>query len=94
MFLLRDLAGDEDAEVPTLWCSRPTITWPRALISSVVPYTSATQLKACSSVLTDQLSSTRSVYVDSFVFGLVILVLLLRPEGLFAPFRRRPVERV
>ena len=47
-----------------------------------------------SSVLTDQLSSTRSVYVDSFVFGLVILVLLLRPEGLFAPFRRRPVERV
>ena len=47
-----------------------------------------------SSVLTDQLTSARSVYVDSFVFGLVILVLLLRPEGLFAPFRRRPVERV
>ena len=46
-----------------------------------------------SSVLTDQLSSQRSVYVDSFVFGLVILVLLLRPEGLFAPFRTRPVER-
>ena len=47
-----------------------------------------------SSVLTDQLTSARSVYVDSFVFGLVILVLLLRPDGLFAPFRRRPVERV
>ena len=47
-----------------------------------------------SSVLTDQLTSARSVYVDSFVFGLVILVLLLRPEGLFAPLRRRPVERV
>ena len=37
--------------------------------------------------------STLPVYVDSFVFGLVILVLLLRPEGLFAPFRVRPVER-
>jgi hypothetical protein len=22
---------------PTSWCSRPTITWPRALISSVLP---------------------------------------------------------
>ena len=28
-------------------CIRPTITWPRALISSVLPYTSATQLNAC-----------------------------------------------
>ena len=45
------------------------------------------------SVLTDQLSATRGVYVNSFVFGLVILVLLIRPEGLFAPFRTRPVER-
>jgi branched-chain amino acid transport system permease protein len=45
------------------------------------------------SVFTDQLSSAHAVYVDSFVFGLVILVLLLRPEGLFAPFRARGVER-
>jgi branched-chain amino acid transport system permease protein len=45
------------------------------------------------SVFTDQLSSAHAVYVDSFVFGLVILVLLLRPEGLFAPFRPRAVER-
>jgi branched-subunit amino acid ABC-type transport system permease component len=27
------------------------------------------------------------------VFGLVILVLLVRPEGLFAPLRARAVER-
>jgi branched-chain amino acid transport system permease protein len=45
------------------------------------------------SVFTDELSSAHSVYVDSFVFGLVILVLLVRPEGLFAPLRARPVER-
>src|SRR5436190_1145906 len=45
------------------------------------------------SVFTDELSSAHAVYVDSFVFGLVILVLLLRPEGLFAPFGGRPVER-
>ena len=32
---------------PMSWCSRPTITCPRALISSVLPYTSATQLNAC-----------------------------------------------
>jgi branched-chain amino acid transport system permease protein len=48
---------------------------------------------AATSVFTDQLSSAQSVYVDSFVFGLVILVLLLRPEGVFAPFRARTVER-
>lgn len=45
------------------------------------------------SVFTDQLSSAHAVYVDSFVFGLVILVLLLRPEGLFSPVRARLVER-
>jgi branched-chain amino acid transport system permease protein len=45
------------------------------------------------SVFTDELSSAHAVYVDSFVFGLVIMVLLLRPEGLFAPFGGRPVER-
>jgi len=44
-------------------------------------------------VFTDELSSAHSVYVDSFVFGLVILVLLVRPEGLFAPLRARAVER-
>jgi branched-chain amino acid transport system permease protein len=45
------------------------------------------------SLFTDELSSGHAVYVDSFVFGLVILVLLLRPEGLFAPLATRPVER-
>ena len=37
---------------------------------------------------------TSSVYLDSAVFMLVILVLLLRPEGLFARSRRSAVERV
>jgi len=37
---------------------------------------------------------TSSVYLDSAVFMLVIVVLLLRPEGLFARGRRTAVERV
>jgi branched-chain amino acid transport system permease protein len=37
---------------------------------------------------------TSSVYLDSAVFMLVILVLLLRPEGLFTRSRRSVVERV
>jgi branched-chain amino acid transport system permease protein len=37
---------------------------------------------------------TSSVYLDSAVFMLVIVVLLLRPEGLFARGRRTVVERV
>jgi len=37
---------------------------------------------------------TSSVYLDSAVFMFVILVLLLRPEGLFARGRRTAVERV
>jgi branched-chain amino acid transport system permease protein len=45
------------------------------------------------SVFTDRLPTDATVYVDSFVFGLVIVVLLLRPGGLFAPARVRPVER-
>ena len=45
------------------------------------------------SVFTDKLPTDATVYVDSFVFGLVIAVLLLRPGGLFAPRRIRPVER-
>jgi branched-chain amino acid transport system permease protein len=45
------------------------------------------------SVFTDKLPANATVYVDSVVFGLVIAVLLLRPEGLFAPRRARPVER-
>jgi branched-chain amino acid transport system permease protein len=35
-----------------------------------------------------------SEYLDSAIFTLVILVLLLRPSGLFAPFRRAAVERL
>jgi branched-chain amino acid transport system permease protein len=45
------------------------------------------------SIFTDKLPTDATVYVDSFVFGLVILVLLLRPSGLFAPRSARPVER-
>jgi hypothetical protein len=37
VLLLRHLAGDENAEMADVWCSSPTITWPRALISSVLP---------------------------------------------------------
>ena len=37
---------------------------------------------------------TSSVYLDSAVFMLVILVLLLRPEGLFVRGRRAALERV
>jgi branched-chain amino acid transport system permease protein len=46
------------------------------------------------SVFTDKLPQSATDYVDSAVFGLVIVVLLVRPEGLFAPFRSRTVERV
>jgi branched-chain amino acid transport system permease protein len=42
----------------------------------------------------DLLSSQQSVYLPSVVYGAVIVVLLLRPAGLFAPFRARQVERV
>jgi branched-subunit amino acid ABC-type transport system permease component len=34
------------------------------------------------------------VYLDSAVFALVILVLLLRPDGLFVRRERGAVERV
>ncbi|PWU18979.1 MAG: branched-chain amino acid ABC transporter permease [Candidatus Rokuibacteriota bacterium] len=37
---------------------------------------------------------TSGVYLDSAVFALVILVLLLRPEGLFAPRGHTSAERV
>jgi branched-chain amino acid transport system permease protein len=42
----------------------------------------------------DLLPSSKSVYLPSVVFGIVIVVLLLRPVGLFAPIGSRPVERV
>jgi branched-chain amino acid transport system permease protein len=45
------------------------------------------------SLLTDKLPTDATVYVDSFVFLAVIAVLLLRPNGLFAPASARPVER-
>jgi branched-chain amino acid transport system permease protein len=37
---------------------------------------------------------TSSVYLPSVIFVLVIIVLLLRPDGLFVPAGRAPVERV
>jgi branched-chain amino acid transport system permease protein len=42
----------------------------------------------------DELPSSSSVYLPSVVYGLVILVLLLRPGGLFASRRALSVERV
>jgi branched-chain amino acid transport system permease protein len=45
------------------------------------------------SLFTDKLPTDATVYVDSFVFLAVIAVLLLRPNGLFAPTSARPVER-
>lgn len=46
------------------------------------------------SVLGSVLPSGSRVFLTSFVFLLVILVLLARPAGLFAPFRPRTVDRV
>jgi branched-chain amino acid transport system permease protein len=46
------------------------------------------------SALGDLLAANHRVYIDSYVFLLVILVLLLRPAGLYAPFRQPTVERV
>lgn len=46
------------------------------------------------SVLGDLLPADERVFLPSFVFLLVIVVLLVRPEGLFAPFRSTSVERV
>jgi branched-chain amino acid transport system permease protein len=46
------------------------------------------------SVLGALLSSSNRVFLSTFVFLLVIVVLLLRPSGLFAPFRAPASERV
>jgi branched-chain amino acid transport system permease protein len=46
------------------------------------------------SQLGDLLNSSHRVYLSSYVFLLVIVVLLVRPEGLFSPVRRGTVERV
>jgi branched-chain amino acid transport system permease protein len=42
----------------------------------------------------DQLPSSSSVYLPSFIYGLVIVVLLARPRGLFASGRAAAAERV
>ena len=42
----------------------------------------------------DLLSSQQSVYLPSVVYGAVIVVLLVRPAGLFAPLRAAQAERV
>jgi branched-chain amino acid transport system permease protein len=47
-----------------------------------------------SGVINGVLPTDKTVYLPSAVFGLVILVLLLRPAGLFAWGRRARVERV
>lgn len=45
-------------------------------------------------LLSDVMSSTSSVYLPSVVYGLVIVVLLVRPSGLFGAYRSQQVERV
>jgi branched-chain amino acid transport system permease protein len=47
-----------------------------------------------SGVINGVLPTDKTVYLPSAVFGLVILVLLLRPAGLFAWGRRAAVDRV
>jgi len=47
-----------------------------------------------SSVLGDVLPADDRVFLPSFTFLLVIVVLLLRPAGLFAPLRQPAAERV
>jgi branched-chain amino acid transport system permease protein len=46
------------------------------------------------SLFGDVLPSASRVFLPSVVYGLVILVLLVRPSGLFSPWRRATVERV
>lgn len=46
------------------------------------------------SVLDDVLPASQLRFVTAWVFLLVIILLLLRPAGLFAPLRRSTVERV
>jgi branched-chain amino acid transport system permease protein len=46
------------------------------------------------SVLDDALPASQLRFVTAWVFLLVIVLLLLRPAGLFAPLRRSTVERV
>jgi branched-chain amino acid transport system permease protein len=46
------------------------------------------------SVLGDLLPSADRVFLPSFVFLLVVIVLLLRPAGLFAPLGTTTAERV
>jgi branched-chain amino acid transport system permease protein len=50
-------------------------------------------LGVATAVLGDVLPSSSRVFLTSFVFALVIVVLLLRPDGLFSR-RRATVERV
>ncbi|MES1246515.1 MAG: branched-chain amino acid ABC transporter permease [Actinomycetota bacterium] len=45
-------------------------------------------------LFSDVLTSTSSSYLPSVVYGLVILVLVLRPGGLFGSWRSQQVERV
>jgi branched-chain amino acid transport system permease protein len=46
------------------------------------------------SVLSDVLPASETKFQTAFVFLLVIILLTLRPGGLFAPFGKTTVERV
>jgi branched-chain amino acid transport system permease protein len=45
-------------------------------------------------LFSDVLTSTSSSYLPSVVYGLVIVVLVVRPGGLFGSWRAQQVERV
>jgi branched-chain amino acid transport system permease protein len=46
------------------------------------------------SVLSDVLPSSKDVFVTAFTFLIVLVALLVRPEGLFAPLGKATVDRV
>ena len=46
------------------------------------------------SVLGELLAADQRIFLPSFIFLLVIVVLLLRPSGLFSPLRAAATERV
>jgi branched-chain amino acid transport system permease protein len=46
------------------------------------------------SILGDELPTSLSSFSTAFTFGVVILALLVRPAGLFAPFGQSSVDRV
>ncbi|MBV8953355.1 MAG: branched-chain amino acid ABC transporter permease [Solirubrobacterales bacterium] len=83
---------------PTFGLSITIIALVGAVVGGVDRLWSATAggfaIGFATSVLNDVLPSSQQKYQTAWVFLLVIVLLLLRPGGLFAPLRRATVERV